>query len=100
MAQGPKFPVPKPSHLWKTIKDTYGSLWRINAEPPKVGPKGELFDALMQVDVWWDRDHARKHDENLIIRQENAADGADVIQISLGQVYALIGVLNAAVMNR
>lgn len=94
-----KLELPKPSPLWKVIKDTYGSLWRIAAAPPAVGPKGFKFDGTARVDVWWDRDIRKKHDENLIIRQD-AEDKADVITLTLGQVYALIGALNKAVEER
>jgi hypothetical protein len=49
--------------------------------------------------VWWDRDVGpRKNDETLIIRQDSG-EKADVIMLTLAQVYDLIHALGLAVVR-
>jgi hypothetical protein len=51
------------------------------------------------VEVWWSRDKA-KADETVIIRQEYPDRGtADVLELTLGQLYDLIDACNKAVEN-
>jgi hypothetical protein len=79
----------------KAIRDTYGTLYRVPAFEP-APPNRTKLTARPNVDVWWDRDPKNKSDEDLIIRQDNG-DKADVVIITLGQLYDLIEALNGAV---
>jgi hypothetical protein len=51
------------------------------------------------LDVWWARRFKSRAEETLIIKQENQSDRADVVELTLGQVYDLIAALNMAVEN-
>jgi hypothetical protein len=51
------------------------------------------------LDCWWARRFKSRADETLIIKQENQSDRADVVELTLGQVYDLIDALNKAVEN-
>lgn len=83
----------------KSIKDTYGTLWRIAAAATQQLPNGKKSQGVPHIDVWWDRDMKDKPGELLVIRQENEKDRADVIMLSLGQLYDLIDASNKAVEN-
>lgn len=60
-------------------------------------PGGKRLPGFEAVDVWWSRGKGTG-DERLIIRQPNE-DKADVIELSLAQVYDLIHALGCAVLR-
>lgn len=75
-------------------KDRKGTLWRV----PPFSPKDTVkFEPIPHIDVWWDRDMKHKDNEMLVIRQETTADRADVVILTLGQLYDLIDAVNKAV---
>lgn len=74
----------------KVIRDENGTLHRVPRAPPYTTPRGLKLDGTPSVDVWWDREPMHKADEQLIIRQENGGDRADVIVISQGQAHDLL----------
>jgi hypothetical protein len=81
------------------IRDTFGTLYRVPAAPHVKTPVGQRIDGSPSVDVWWDRDLTQKNDETLMIRQENMENRADVVSLTLGQVYDMIHALGWAVMR-
>jgi hypothetical protein len=78
----------------KIEKDAYGTTYTVPAAP---GHKSLMGRA--EVHVWWARLFKDKKDETLLIRQENATDRADVIELTFGQLYDLIDALNKAAEN-
>jgi hypothetical protein len=83
----------------RVIKDTYGTLYQIPSAKSVKTPDRKLLDGSSHVDIWWDRDHTDKATETLMIRQENEQSRADVISLTLGQVYDMIHALGWAVMK-
>lgn len=74
--------------LCKINRDKDGTVFEIDRDG--IGEKVEL---------WWDR--STKGNEMLFVRQENVGmQMADVVALSLAQVYALIDATNRAVMDR
>lgn len=68
--------------------------WGVNADGDGTSP----------LEVWWNRGPLKKdkkgrttQEEMLIIRQENEDTHADVVMLTLGQVYDLIDALNRAI---
>lgn len=86
--------------LYKAIKDTYGTLFQVPEAPTIRTVAGKRLAGRPRVDVWWDRDMKNRSDEELILRQENNEKQADVITLTLAQVYSLIEALNKAVESR
>lgn len=58
-----------------------------------------MFPGCASVDVWWGRQFKGKQDETLLIRQESNTKRADVVELTLGQVYDLIHALGWSVMR-
>jgi hypothetical protein len=58
-----------------------------------------MLPGVPELNVWWARRFKTRAEETLIIKQENQADRADVIELTLGQVYDMILALNKAVEN-
>lgn len=84
----------------RVIRDTHGTLYRIPKATTVQTPGHQLLPGSPHVDVWWDRDMGpKRNDEQLLIRQENEASRADVITLTLGQVYDMIHALGWAVMR-
>jgi hypothetical protein len=83
----------------RVIRDTYGTLYQIPSAKTVKTPDRRLRDGSPHVDVWWDRDHTDKAHETLMIRQENMENRADVVSLTLGQVYDMIHALGWAVMK-
>ena len=53
------------------------------------------------VALWWDRSLRKSEGEELLfIRQENGAETADVVMLTLSQLYATIDALNRAMMSK
>ncbi len=80
----------------KAIKDTHGTLWRVDAAKP-VTVKGKTLEGAPRIDVWWDREPQNKADEHLIIRQQSSETQADVIQMTLAQAYDLLHAIATAI---
>ncbi len=81
----------------KVTRDTHGTLWHVPLAPPVTTKGGKRYEGCGALDVWWDRDVTNKADENIIIRQDNGPEEADVIQITLGQAYDLLHALGWAI---
>ena len=80
-------------------RDEHGALYRV----PEFLPKEKNTSSIYfhpHIDVWWDRDGKDMSNEDVIIRQENGADRADVLCLTLGQVYDLIHALGCLVMDK
>lgn len=77
--------------LCKIIKDKLGVAFGIERDGPST-----------PAEIWWDRSLSKRKDgpELLFIRQDGP-DGADanVVHLTLAQVYAVIDALNRAVME-
>jgi hypothetical protein len=82
----------------KRDRDKNGCHWIIPTDDTVKTPGGRTLGGASGITVWWDRDPARKAEEQLIIRQDNGTH-ADIIIATLGQAYDLIAVLNEAVEN-
>ena len=78
-------------------RDAQGTSYTIDASPTVKSPGGTQLPGMAAVVVWWARRFKSRSQETLIIRQESQTDRADVIEITLGQVYDLIDALNKAV---
>lgn len=84
----------------RAIRDDHGTLYQVPASLRVKTPGGQWLPGTPRVEVWWDREvKPRLNDETLMIRQENNDKGADVISLTLGQVYDLIHALGWAVMK-
>lgn len=83
----------------KVDKDPNGSSYTISASPTVKTPGGKQLLGTQELVCWWARRFKSHAEETLIIKQENMADRADVIELTLGQVYDLIAALNKAVEN-
>jgi hypothetical protein len=80
-------------------RDAHGTSYTIPEAPTVRTPRGQVRRGYPAVDVWWSRG-VRKSDETIIIRQEyEDRSTADVLEITLGQLYDLIDALNKAVEN-
>lgn len=82
----------------KRTRDEHGSTFIITADKTQATPGGHVLPGIPEIQVWWARRFKDRRDETLLIRQENNPQGADVIEMTLGQVYDLIHALNHAVM--
>lgn len=79
--------------------DAHGTSYTIEAQAAVV-LRGRPQRLCPLLEVWWSRSFERAAEETLIIKQEYAdRDTADVLELSLGQVYDLIDALNKAVEN-
>lgn len=79
-------------------KDQHGTSYTIAAADTVKTPGAKFLPGCPQVDVWWSRSFERKSEETLVIRQEYADRAtADVLELTLAQVYGLIDALNKAV---
>jgi hypothetical protein len=79
--------------------DNYGTSFYIEGAPAVKTPGGHVRPGCPLVEVWWSR-NGDKADETIIIKQEYAnRSTADVVELTLGQVYDLIDALNRAVEN-
>jgi hypothetical protein len=81
----------------QTVTDQHGTSYYIADVEPEVSPGGRRFLGSPSIEVWWTRLFGSKHDEKLLIRQENQPDRADVVEVTLGQLFDLIDALNRAV---
>jgi hypothetical protein len=58
-----------------------------------------VLPGVAELQIWWARKFKDRRDETILIRQESRPDGADVIELTLGQAYDLIHALCHAVMR-
>jgi hypothetical protein len=88
--------VPCSSH-----EDAHGTTYTIASAETVMTPGSKRLPGCPEVEVWWSRSFERgKAEETLVIRQEYAdRSTADVLELTLGQVYDLIDALNRAVEN-
>lgn len=80
-------------------RDKHGSLFIVPADNSVKTPRGKTLRGVPELHVWWARLFKERSEETLIIKQENMSDRADVVEVTLGQLYDLIDALNKAVEN-
>lgn len=83
----------------KFDRDKNGTSYTIPASETVKSPGGTVLPGSPELNVWWARRFKSRAEETLIIKQENQSDRADVIELTLGQVYDMILALNKAVEN-
>lgn len=83
----------------KVDRDRDGTSYTIPAAETVKAPGGTMLPGSPELCVWWARRFKSRAEETLIIKQENQSDRADVIELTLGQVYDMILALNKAVEN-
>lgn len=84
----------------KANRDANGTTYFIPPDGTKKTPGGIMLPGCPEVQCWWSRRFKKnKAEETLLIRQENTTQKADVIELTLGQVYDLIHALGNAVMK-
>lgn len=83
----------------KVERDKHGSLFIVPADSSMKTPRGQQLRGIPELAVWWAQYFKDRADETLIIKQENLDDRADVVEVTLGQLYDLIDALNKAVEN-
>jgi hypothetical protein len=81
----------------KIDQDKNGTNYTIPATKTVKTPGGTTLPGKPELNVWWARQFKTRADETLIIKQENQSDRADVIELTLAQVYDMIWALNKAV---
>lgn len=79
--------------------DAHGTSYNIPSAATIQTPGAKTLPGSPALDVWWARRFKTRAEETLIIKQENQSDRADVVELTLGQVYDLIDALNKAVEN-
>lgn len=82
----------------KKTSDKFGSLFQVPAFKPK-DPSNKSLPSRPGVDVWWDREHLNKANEDIILRQVNG-ENADTIIINLGQAYDLLHAVASLIMDK
>lgn len=83
----------------KATRSPYGTTYIIPSAKPVKTPDGRQYHACGEVMAWWDRGGTDMSDENLCIRQENGTTKADLMILTLGQVYDLHHALGCAIMR-
>jgi hypothetical protein len=83
----------------KVERDRNGTSYTISPSVTVKTPGGTTLPETPELNVWWARRFKARAEETLIIKQENQTDRADVIELTLGQVYEMILALNKAVEN-
>ncbi|WP_316235040.1 MULTISPECIES: hypothetical protein [unclassified Bradyrhizobium] len=78
-------------------RDANGNLYTVPAAPRGKTPGGRVLPGVPELAIWWARHFKDRADETLIIKQENTEDRADVVELTLGQLYDAIDALNKAV---
>ena len=81
----------------KIERDKNGTSYTIPASEAVKTPGGTMLPGVAGLNVWWARRFKPSAEETLIIKQENQSDRADVVELTLAQVYGLILALNKAV---
>jgi hypothetical protein len=83
----------------RASRDANGTTYIVPYDKTQRDPAGRVLAGVPEVQVWWARRFKARRDETLLIRQENNQQRADVIELTLGQVYDLIHALGHAVMH-
>ena len=83
----------------KVERDADGTTFHVPAAPATRDPGGRMLPGLPGVEVWWSHNmDKRSRTETLVIKQEwPNRSTADVVEITLGQLYDLIDAANKAV---
>lgn len=84
----------------RASKDAHGTTFYVPEDKTSRDPGGRVLPGVPELEVWWARQFKHRRDETLLIRQENNPDRADVVELTLGQVYDLIHALGHAVMRK
>jgi hypothetical protein len=81
----------------KATRDPHGTTFTIPEDKAVFTANGKRIKPSPEVTVWWNRD---RRDETLIIRQEfPERDTADVLELTLAQVYDLHHALGCAILR-
>jgi hypothetical protein len=84
----------------RASKDEHGTTFTVPADTTTRTVGGQVLPACPAAEVWWARRFKDRREETLMIRQETPGnEHADVIELTLGQVYDLIHALGHAVMR-
>ena len=83
----------------KVSRDGNGTTYHIPEDKTGRTPGGDVLPGSAPIDIWWARRFKDRRDETLLIRQESATDRADVVELTLGQVYDVIHALGLSVMR-
>jgi hypothetical protein len=81
----------------RRVKDENGTTYFVSEVKTTANPRGKVLPGLPEIQVWWARRFKDRSEETLLIRQENNPQGADVIELTLGQLYDMIHALNEAI---
>lgn len=84
----------------RASRDANGTTYFVPEDKTTKTPGGHHLPGVPEVQVWWARKFKDRRDETLLIRQESNPQRADVIELSLGQVYDLIHALSHAVLRQ
>jgi hypothetical protein len=85
----------------RASRDQNGTTYFITEDATARDPQGRVLRGSPEVQVWWARKFEARRDETLLIRQENNSNQrADVVELTLGQVYDLIHALGLSVMGQ
>jgi hypothetical protein len=84
----------------RASRDQNGTTYFITEDATARDPAGRVLRGSPELQVWWARKFKARRDETLLIRQENNNQRADVVELTLGQVYDLIHALGLAVMRQ
>ena len=80
-------------------RDAHGTSYTIPASTTVKTQGRPTLPGTPELVAWWAGRFKTRAEETLIIKQENQSDRADVVELTLGQVYDLIDALNKAVEN-
>lgn len=78
-------------------RDEHGTTYTIAEDKSAQTPGGHQLPGCSMLEVWWARRFRDRRDETLLIKQDNRNGQADVIEMTLGQVFDMIEALNKAV---
>lgn len=84
----------------KASRDEYGTSYHIPEDKTARTPGGHVLPGVASLEVWWARRFKDRRDETLLIKQQNSPDKADVVELTLGQVYDVIHALGLSVVNQ
>lgn len=84
----------------RVSKDQHGTSYHIAEDNAGKTLGGHPFSRGAAVEVWWARRFKQDNDETLFIRQQGRPDEADVIELTLGQVYDMIHALGTAIVRQ
>lgn len=82
----------------KVIRQGLTSIYTIPADDTLRDAGGNLLAPSPEVEAWWIGKMRNRREETFLIRQENG-NNADVIELTLGQVYDLHHALGCAILR-